>query len=155
MGAFGGRRDIMQAIAPLGPVYQAGTLSGNPVAIAAGMATLELVRASGFYDKLGAAVHALCTGLTAAARDCGIPFAAESVGGMFGIYFRETPPVSYAEVMQCDTMLFQRFFRGMLERGIYLAPSAFEAGFVSSAHRKAEIERTIDAAGSAFAELGR
>jgi glutamate-1-semialdehyde 2,1-aminomutase len=153
VGAFGGRRDIMQAIAPLGPVYQAGTLSGNPVAVAAGLATLRLVQAPGFYDRLAATTRALCEGLARAAREHGVPFSAASVGGMFGIYFRATPPASFAEVMQCDRDAFNRFFHAMLAAGIYLAPSAYEAGFVSSAHGEAEIGRTINAAGTVFAGL--
>ncbi|HKA39169.1 MAG TPA: glutamate-1-semialdehyde 2,1-aminomutase [Burkholderiales bacterium] len=153
VGAFGGRRDVMQSIAPLGPVYQAGTLSGNPVAVAAGLATLKLVQAPRFYDRLAAAASALCESLTRAAQEHGVPFCAANVGGMFGLYFRETPPVSYAEVMQCDKAAFNRFFHGMLARGIYLAPSAYEAGFVSSAHGAAEIARTIAAAKEVFRNL--
>jgi len=153
VGAFGGRRDIMRAIAPLGPVYQAGTLSGNPVAVAAGLATLKLVQAPGFYDRLSATTRALCEGLARTAQECGIPFSAASVGGMFGIFFRATPPGSFAEVMQCDTETFNRFFHAMLAAGIYLAPSAYEAGFVSSAHGDAEIGRTIGAAKKVFAGL--
>jgi glutamate-1-semialdehyde 2,1-aminomutase len=153
VGAFGGRRDIMQAIAPLGPVYQAGTLSGNPVAVAAGLATLKLAQAAGFHDRLTAATRALCDGMTRAAQQNGVPFSAASVGGMFGIFFRETPPTSFAEVMQCDREAFNRFFHAMLAAGIYLAPSAYEAGFVSSAHGEAEIERTVSAARKVFAEL--
>jgi len=153
VGAFGGRRDIMRAIAPLGPVYQAGTLSGNPVAVVAGLATLKLVQAAGFYDRLTAATRALCEGLARAAQDHGVPFSAASVGGMFGLFFRETPPTSFAEVMQCDREAFKRFFHAMLAAGIYLAPSAYEAGFVSSAHGSAEIERTVSAARKVFAEL--
>ncbi len=154
VGAFGGRRDIMQAIAPLGPVYQAGTLSGNPVAIAAGLATLKLVQAPGFFDRLSAAAHSLCEGLTRAAQEHDIPFSATAVGGMFGLYFRETPPTSYAEVMQCDKAAFKRFFHAMLAGGVYLAPSAYEAGFVSSAHGAAEIGKTVKAANKVFAEPG-
>ena len=150
VGAFGGRRDIMQKIAPLGPVYQAGTLSGNPVAVAAGLATLKLVQAPGFFDRLGAATHMLCVGLVRAAQECGIPFSAQNVGGMFGLYFRGTPPTGYAEVMQCDREAFNHFFHAMLAEGIYLAPSAYEAGFVSSAHGPAEIERTVGAAMKIF-----
>ena len=150
VGAFGGRRDIMQNIAPLGPVYQAGTLSGNPVAVAAGLATLKLIQAPGFFDRLGAATRALCEGLARAAQECGIPFSAQNVGGMFGIYFRDSPPASYAEVMQCDKEAFNRFFHAMLAEGIYLAPSAYEAGFVSAAHGPAEIERTVGAARKIF-----
>jgi glutamate-1-semialdehyde 2,1-aminomutase len=150
VGAFGGRRDIMQKIAPLGPVYQAGTLSGNPVAIAAGLATLKLVQAPGFYDRLETATRSLCERLTAAGQQHGVPFSARNVGGMFGVYFRETPPQSYSEVMQCDAGLFNRFFHAMLGEGVYLAPSAFEAGFVSAAHGSTEIEKTVAAAGRAF-----
>jgi glutamate-1-semialdehyde 2,1-aminomutase len=153
LGAFGGRRDIMQSIAPLGPVYQAGTLSGNPVAVAAGLATLKLVQAPGFYDKLESTTRTLCERLTAAGQQHGIPFSARGIGGMFGLYFRETPPQSYSEVMQCDAGLFNRFFHAMLGEGVYLAPSAFEAGFVSAAHGSAEIEKTITAAGRAFPTL--
>jgi len=150
VGAFGGRRDIMRRIAPLGPVYQAGTLSGNPVAVAAGMATLKLVQAPGFFDRLGAATRMLCEGLARAAQERGVPFSAQNVGGMFGLYFRETPPTGYAEVMQCDKEAFNRFFHAMLAEGIYLAPSAYEAGFVSGAHGPAEIERTVGAARKVF-----
>ena len=153
VGAFGGRRDIMQSIAPLGPVYQAGTLSGNPVAVAAGLATLRLVQAPGFYDRLAATTRALCEGLAGAAREHRVPFSAASVGGMFGIFFRATPPASFAEVLQCDRETFNRFFHAMLGAGIYLAPSAYEAGFVSSAHGEAEIGRTISAARTVFAGL--
>jgi glutamate-1-semialdehyde 2,1-aminomutase len=153
VGAFGGRRDIMQAIAPLGPVYQAGTLSGNPVAVAAGLATLKLIQSPGFHDKLAASTRALCEGLIDCAQRCNIPFSAASVGGMFGVFFRETPPSSFAEVMQCDKEAFNRFFHAMLAEGIYLAPSAYEAGFVSSAHGAAEITRTINASEKVFGEM--
>jgi glutamate-1-semialdehyde 2,1-aminomutase len=153
VGAFGGRRDLMQAIAPLGPVYQAGTLSGNPVAVAAGLATLKLVQAAGFYDRLAATTRALCEGLARTAQECGVTFSAASVGGMFGIYFRGTPPTSLAEVLQCDGEAFNRFFHAMLAAGVYLAPSAYEAGFVSSAHGEAEIGRTMSAAKKAFESL--
>jgi glutamate-1-semialdehyde 2,1-aminomutase len=153
VGAFGGRRDIMRAIAPLGPVYQAGTLSGNPVAVAAGLATLKLVQAPGFYDRLAATTRALCEGLARAAQERGIPFSAASVGGMFGIFFRATPPAGFAEAMQCNTETFNRFFHAMLAAGIYLAPSAYEAGFVSSAHGEAEVGRTVGAARKVFADL--
>jgi glutamate-1-semialdehyde 2,1-aminomutase len=146
LGAFGGRRDVMRAIAPLGPVYQAGTLSGNPVAVAAGLATLKLIQAQSFFDELAATTRALTEGLTAAARASGVAFSAQSVGGMFGIYFRAMPPQSYAEVMQGDAQAFNRFFHAMLEHGIYFAPSAFEAGFVSAAHGHEEIETTVAAA---------
>jgi glutamate-1-semialdehyde 2,1-aminomutase len=153
VAAFGGRRDIMQCLAPLGPVYQAGTLSGNPVALAAGMATLKIIQAPGFFDRLGATTRALCAGLTAAACARGVAFCADSIGGMFGLYFRAAPPASYAEVMQCDREMFNRFFHAMLAHGVYFAPSAYEAGFVCAAHGNAEIEKTLDAANRAFAEI--
>jgi glutamate-1-semialdehyde 2,1-aminomutase len=150
LGAFGGRRDLMKGIAPLGPVYQAGTLSGNPLAVAAGLATLRKLQAPGFYERLGATTRALCDGLVAAARRRGLAFSAQSVGGMFGLYFRSAPPSSYAEVMQSDTKAFARFFHAMLDRGVYLAPSAFEAGFVSAAHTQTDIAETIAAGDAAF-----
>ena len=150
LGAFGGRREIMEKVAPLGPVYQAGTLSGNPLAVAAGLATLRKLQTPGFYERLGAATRSLCEGLVAAARRRGVAFSAQSVGGMFGLYFRAAPPSSYAEVMQCDTGAFGRFFHAMLDRGVYLAPSAYEAGFVSSAHTEADITTTVSAAEAAF-----
>lgn len=153
VGAFGGRRDIMQCLAPVGPVYQAGTLSGNPVAVAAGLATLQLIQAPGFHDRLAATAHQLCSGLAEAAQARRIPFSARNVGGMFGLFFRETPPATYAEVMQCDKDAFNRFFHAMLAEGIYLAPSAYEAGFVSAAHGAAEIDRTLKAAAQVFAAL--
>jgi glutamate-1-semialdehyde 2,1-aminomutase len=148
--AFGGRRDIMQYLAPLGPVYQAGTLSGNPVAVAAGMATLRLVQAKGFYENLSRLAKQLTDGLSASARQHGIPFCAQSIGGMFGLYFSKALPTSYAEVMGCDKEAFNRFFHAMLEAGVYLAPSAFEAGFVSSAHTESDIAATIAAADKIF-----
>jgi glutamate-1-semialdehyde 2,1-aminomutase len=154
VAAFGGRRDIMQYLAPSGPVYQAGTLSGNPVALAAGLATLKLIQAQGFFDRLGEATRVLCSELTAAARASSIPFCADNVGGMFGLYFRTTPPESYAEIMQCDKDMFNRFFHAMLAQGVYFAPSAYEAGFVSSAHGNAEVEKTVSAAKKVFAEIG-
>jgi glutamate-1-semialdehyde 2,1-aminomutase len=146
VGAFGGRKDIMAKIAPLGPVYQAGTLSGNPVAVAAGLATLKLVLAPGFFEKLEATTRRLVEGLSAAAKKAGVAFSAAHVGGMFGIFFRASPPASYAEVMESDKEAFNRFFHAMLEAGVYYAPSAYEAGFVSSAHGEAEIAHTIAAA---------
>jgi glutamate-1-semialdehyde 2,1-aminomutase len=153
VGAFGGRRDIMEKIAPLGPVYQAGTLSGNPLAVAAGLATLKKLQAPGFYERLTATAHALCDGLEAAARKRRVAFSAQSVGGMFGLYFRSQPPASYAEVMQCDKDAFTRFFHAMLERGVYFAPSAYEAGFVSAAHSEADIAATVAAADAAFGSM--
>ncbi|MBL0038471.1 MAG: glutamate-1-semialdehyde 2,1-aminomutase [Nitrosomonadales bacterium] len=149
--AFGGRRDIMQCLAPLGAVYQAGTLSGNPVAVAAGLATLELVQQPDFYEHLSALAHQLTEGLEQAAKQHGVEFSAQSIGGMFGLYFRATPPTSYAEVMTCDKDAFNRFFHAMLDEGIYMAPSAFEAGFVSSAHTSADIAQTIATANKIFA----
>jgi glutamate-1-semialdehyde 2,1-aminomutase len=154
VGALGGRREIMQKIAPLGAVYQAGTLSGNPVAVAAGLATLRLVLREGFFEKLGETAAALVSGLERAGRNAGLKFSAQSVGGMFGVYFRATPPETYAEVMQCDRDRFNRFFHAMLRQGVYLAPSAFEAGFVSAAHGPAEVDETLECARRAFAEIG-
>ncbi|MET0205295.1 MAG: glutamate-1-semialdehyde 2,1-aminomutase [Casimicrobiaceae bacterium] len=151
VGAFGGRRAIMEKIAPLGPVYQAGTLSGNPVAVAAGLATLAATEAPGFYDRLGTRTRALVDGLTIAAQDAGVAFCAQSVGGMFGLYFADRVPDSYASVMACDKERFNRFFHAMLDAGVYLAPSAFEAGFVSAAHSDDDIAATIAAASRAFA----
>ncbi|ARO86868.1 glutamate-1-semialdehyde 2,1-aminomutase [Nitrosospira lacus] len=153
MAAFGGRRDIMQCLAPLGPVYQAGTLSGNPVAVAAGLATLKQVQIPGFYENLAARTRQLVEGLAAAAKKHAIPFCAQAVGGMFGLYFRENLPASYAEVMECNRESFNRFFHAMLQEGIYFAPSAFEAGFVSTAHGEAEISKTLDAADRVFGTL--
>ena len=153
VGAFGGKRAIMEQLAPNGPVYQAGTLSGNPVAVAAGMATLKLVQAPGFYAQLAARTQALVAGLSAAAQAQGVTFSAQSIGGMFGLYFTAQPPASYAEVMQCDKQAFNRFFHAMLDAGVYLAPSAFEAGFVSAAHTDADIQFTLDAALRVFAQM--
>jgi glutamate-1-semialdehyde 2,1-aminomutase len=143
VGAFGGRREIMERIAPLGPVYQAGTLSGNPVAVAAGLATLRLIEAPRFYDQLAQRARQLTQGLADAARDAGVAFCAQSVGGMFGIYFHDRIPDSFDSVMASDKARFNRFFHAMLDRGIYFAPSAFEAGFVSAAHAEEDIARTI------------
>jgi len=153
LGAFGGRRDIMECIAPLGPVYQAGTLSGNPVAVAAGLATLKHVLAPGFFEGLTRSTLSLVAQLAEAARATSTAFSAQSVGGMFGIYFRAQPPCSYAEVMTCDREAFNRFFHGMLQEGIYLAPSAFEAGFVSSAHTEDDIAATAAAARRVFQKI--
>jgi glutamate-1-semialdehyde 2,1-aminomutase len=154
VGAFGGRRDIMHKLAPMGPVYQAGTLSGNPVAMAAGLKTLELISQPGFFERLTARTATLMTGFAERARAAGVPLATVSVGGMFGFFFTDRPAVtSYAEATACDVARFQRFFHAMLARGVYLAPSAFEAGFVSSAHSDADIAFTLAAAAEAFAEL--
>ncbi len=155
LGAFGGRRDVMGALAPLGPVYQAGTLSGNPVAVAAGLATLKALEAPAFFDRLVARTRALAGGLAAAAREHNIPFSAQPIGAMFGIYFRSAPPANYAEVMQCDVPAFNRFFHALLHDGIYFAPSAFEAGFVSAAHSEEDIEATVDAARRYFSAHGK
>jgi len=153
LAAFGGRRDIVGCIAPEGPVYQAGTLSGNPVAVAAGRATLKLVQAPGFFERLAATATSLTQGLSRAARAAGVAFSVQSIGGMFGIYFAPKPPQSYAEVMACDREAFGRFFHAMLDEGVYFAPSAFEAGFVSAAHTAVDIEHTIGAAQRAFARM--
>ncbi len=153
VGAFGGKRAIMEKIAPLGPVYQAGTLSGNPVAVAAGLATLAITEAQGFYDDLARTTRALTDGLAAAAADAGVAFSAQAVGGMFGFYFAPNTPDSYAVVLTCDTERFKVFFHAMLSAGVYLAPSAFEAGFMSSAHTEADIDATIAAAREVFAAM--
>ena len=153
VGAFGGRRDIMQSIAPLGPVYQAGTLSGNPVAVAAGLATLKLVQAPGFFERLAAHTTRLVDQLQSVGRDAGIAFSAQSVGGMFGVYFRAKPPQTYAQVMESDKAAFNRFFHALLAQGVYFAPSAYEAGFVSAAHGDAEIDATVKAARIAFGKV--
>ena len=152
--AFGGRADIMADIAPDGPVYQAGTLSGNPVAMAAGLATLELIDAPGFYEQLGERTKQLTDGLAAAAAEAGIALCVEQLGGMFGFVFTDSGPVrSFAQVAAADIERFKAFFHGMLEQGVYLAPSAFEAGFVSAAHGDCEIEQTLGAARKVFGTL--
>ena len=150
LAALGGRRDIMEQLAPLGPVYQAGTLSGNPLAVAAGLATLQLVAQPRLLERIEATTRTLVEGLTAEAHKANVAFSAQSIGSMFGVYFRATAPRSYAEVMQCDRERFNRFFHAMLDAGIYLAPSAYEAGFVSAAHGAAEIDATLAAARAAF-----
>ncbi len=152
--AFGGRADIMASIAPDGPVYQAGTLSGNPLAMAAGIATLEQLEAPGFFDNLGASTRKLADGLADLARDAGIPLCIESSGGMFGFVFSDDGPIRhFNQVVAADIDRFRKFFHGMLEQGIYLAPSAFEAGFVSSAHGEDEIAQTLDAAKTVFRSI--
>ncbi len=153
VAAFGGSTEVMKHLAPLGAVYQAGTLSGNPVAVACGQATLKLIQAPGFYDRLGANTQALVDGLIDAARARGVPFAGDRVGGMFGVYFAAGVPASYADVMATDRTRFNAFFHAMLDAGVYLAPSAFEAGFVSSAHDESVIAQTVAAAQQAFASL--
>lgn len=153
VGAFGGRKDIMQCLAPIGAVYQAGTLSGNPVAVTAGLTTLRLIQAPDFHAKLTAQTKKLVDGLVAAAKDAGVVFNAQSVGGMFGLYFCEKCPTSFAEVMQSNKENFNKFFHFMLDAGVYLGPSAFEAGFVSAAHTDEDIEHTIEVAKKAFASL--
>jgi glutamate-1-semialdehyde 2,1-aminomutase len=143
VGAFGGKRAIMEKIAPLGPVYQAGTLSGNPVAVAAGLATLQAIQAPGFYERLSERTRSLTAGLAVAAKRAGATFSAQSIGGMFGIYFAPAVPDSFATVMACDKDRFNRFFHRMLDAGVYFAPSAFEAGFVSAAHSADDIDQTV------------
>ncbi|WP_198246077.1 glutamate-1-semialdehyde 2,1-aminomutase [methane-oxidizing endosymbiont of Gigantopelta aegis] len=154
VGAFGGKREIMEYLAPAGPVYQAGTLSGNPVAMAAGLKTLELVSAPGFYDSITAKTETLVSGIRQAAAQAGVAMTSNQVGGMFGLFFSEAESISrFEQVMQCDQERFKRFFHGMLEEGVYLAPSAFEAGFVSAAHDEAVLAETIEAAGRVFSRL--
>ena len=154
VGAFGGKRVIMEQLAPLGPVYQAGTLSGNPVAMAAGLKTLELVSAPGFFADLTEKTRYLTEGLRAKAKAAGIPFTTNHVGGMFGLFFSDEENVdNFAKVMACNAERFKRFFHGMLQEGVYLAPSPFEAGFVSAAHDTVVLDETIAAAGRVFAKL--
>ncbi|WP_075259599.1 glutamate-1-semialdehyde 2,1-aminomutase [Herbaspirillum camelliae] len=154
VAAFGGRAEVMKHLAPLGGVYQAGTLSGNPVTVAAGMATLKIIQQPDFYANLSTQTRKLADGLAAAAQAAGVTFAADAIGGMFGLYFDAKVPTSYAEVMQGDKERFNRFFHKMLDAGVYFAPSAFEAGFVSAQHSDAIIEETVAAAARAFSELG-
>jgi glutamate-1-semialdehyde 2,1-aminomutase len=154
VGAFGGRREIMERIAPLGPVYQAGTLSGNPVAMSAGLKTLDLLSVPGFFDALESQTERLATGFVEAAKSAGVPLTMNCVGGMFGIFFTDAPQVtSYAQATACNVDQFKRFYHAMLRRGVYLAPSAFEAGFVSAAHAAADLDSTLAAAAEAFAEV--
>jgi glutamate-1-semialdehyde 2,1-aminomutase len=150
MGAFGGRREVMQKLAPMGPVYQAGTLSGNPISVAAGLATLDLISEDGFFESLTNKTRELVEGIEEHAKRAGVPFCASHVGGMFGMYFIDRVPETYEDVMGCNRERFNRFFHAMLDQGINLAPSAFEAGFVSSAHSEQDIQTTLDAAAEAF-----
>ena len=154
VAAFGGRRDVMRHLSPEGGVYQAGTLSGNPVAVACGLATLAEVSQPGFYDRLAASTAALATGLRDAAKAAGIPLATDAVGGMFGFYFTDHLPHALADVSKSDIERFKRFFHAMLDRGVYFAPSAYEAGFVSAAHDAAVIDETVRLAREAFAAVG-
>jgi len=153
VGAYGGRREIMQKVAPSGPIYQAGTLSGNPVAMAAGLAMLELIQAPGFYADLENKTQLLVDGLLAVASEAGVPFSVNRVCGMFGLFFTSEKVETYTQATQCDVAMFNRFFHAMLKRGVYLAPSAFEAGFMSTAHGERDIAETLDAARGAFREI--
>ena len=154
VGAFGGKREIMEQIAPLGPVYQAGTLSGNPIAMAAGLATLEVISAPGFYEPVFARTSQLCAGLEHAAASAGVPFTTNHAGTMFGGFFTDADTVTnYPQVMACDTAAFNHLFHRMLDAGVYLAPASYEAGFTSAAHSDNDIEQTLAAARSAFASL--
>jgi glutamate-1-semialdehyde 2,1-aminomutase len=152
VGAYGGRREIMSQVAPSGPIYQAGTLSGNPVAMAAGLATLELIQTPGFYEDLMRKTNLLCDGLEDAAREAGVKVTTNRVPGMFGLFFTDQKVESFAQATACDIAAFNRFFHGLLKRGVYFAPSAYEAGFISAAHSEADIEATIAAAREAFSD---
>ena len=154
VGAFGGKREIMAMIAPSGPVYQAGTLSGSPLAVAAGLTMLNTISEAGFYDELGNTAKTLVDGLKERAAAAGVPFTTNQIGGMFGCFFSEEETItSFAQVIRSDTAKFQSYFHDMLNNGVYLAPSAFEAGFVSAAHGKTEIQQTLEAAEIAFGNL--
>ncbi len=153
VGAYGGRRDLMEQIAPAGPIYQAGTLSGNPVAMAAGLAMLDLVQAPDFHNELARRTRLLCDGLQAYADAAGVPFSTNRVGAMFGLFFTADTVESYDQATACDVSAFNRFFHAMLERGVFLAPSAFEAGFLSNAHDEDVIAQTLEAASGAFAAI--
>jgi glutamate-1-semialdehyde 2,1-aminomutase len=154
VGAFGGKREIMEQIAPLGPVYQAGTLSGNPIAMTAGLATLDIISQPGFYEPVFERTTRLCEGLSQAAAAAGVPYTTNHAGTMFGGFFTDAPSVTnYQQVMACDSAAFNRFFHQMLEQGVYFAPAPYEAGFMSSAHSDDDIAQTIDIARAAFASL--
>ena len=153
VGAYGGRADLMRQVAPAGPVYQAGTLSGNPVAMAAGLATLRLIEAPGFHERLERRTHELCDGLETAARDAGVALTTNRSCAMFGLFFTDRKVETFADAIACDTAAFNRFFHAMLRRGVYFAPSAFEAAFLSSAHGDVEIAHTMEAAREAFREV--
>jgi glutamate-1-semialdehyde 2,1-aminomutase len=153
VGAYGGRREIMEKVAPSGPIYQAGTLSGNPVAMAAGLAMLELIQAPDFYADLERKTTLLVDGLRAVAIETGVPFSTNRVGSMFGLFFTNAKVETYAQATACDVAAFNRFFHAMLARGVYLAPSAFEAGFLSAAHSEQDIADTIQAARESFREI--
>lgn len=156
VGAFGGRREIMEVVSPLGPVYQAGTLSGNPLAMSAGIALLNKLKAPGFHDALAQRVETLCHGLEARAEAAGIDMITQRAGGMFGLFFTGQSRVdNFAQATACDGDAFRRFFSAMLDEGVYLAPSAFEAGFMSSAHAPEDIQLTLDGAERAFAAMQR
>ena len=150
LAAFGAKRAVMEQLAPLGPVYQAGTLSGNPVATACGLATLKEIQKPGFFEALSNRTRSLVEGLTSAARDAGVPFCADSEGGMFGFFLLDGLPQNYGQVMTTESARFNRLFHGLLERGVYIAPALYEAGFVSAAHSEADIAATVDAAREVF-----
>jgi len=150
LAAFGGKRDVMKQLAPLGPVYQAGTLSGNPVATACGLATLKEISRPGYFDALAARTRSLVDGLAGAAREAGVPMVGDSEGGMFGFFFAATLPQNYTDTMATDKERFNRFFHAMLDQGVYLAPALYEAGFVSSAHTADDIAATVAAAAHAL-----
>jgi glutamate-1-semialdehyde 2,1-aminomutase len=153
LAAFGGARAVMEQLAPLGPVYQAGTLSGNPVATACGLATLREIKKPGFFEALSARTLSLAEGLRQAAAGAGIPFSADCQGGMFGFFLLSQLPVNYREVMQSDSARFNALFHGLLDRGIYIAPALYEAGFISSAHSAADIEETVACAEAVFQRM--
>jgi glutamate-1-semialdehyde 2,1-aminomutase len=154
VGAFGGKREIMEHIAPLGPVYQAGTLSGNPVAMASGLATLDLISAPGFLDPVIARTTRLVDGLVERAKAAGVPLTSNNVGTMWGVFFSEEEKITnYDQVVKCDTARFANFFHGMLQEGVYLAPASYEAGFMSAAHTDQDIEDTLNAAERVFARI--